>query len=388
MQRLQRIFVRMAIIVAGIIVMFIASSSLFGMDVTKMSIFKREVRHIGFLKVHKAASTTIENMMIRFSQSRKLTAVLPKDGHHLSVKNAHPKSWKFFPIPTNHTFDILFNHVIFSAVGFRTYLPSDSVYIASVREPFQQMISAFYYIRRVFPQAYIKNISGPNPHRVYLRDPKRYDEDMTSFTHNGMARDFGYPPALNDNMALFQEYMERLGTFFDLVIVMEKFDESIILMRRLLRWSIKDIVYIKANVSKLNSSIEITDQDRQLHRQWAPLDYALYDFFLKKLENQISTQFSDFTREVKYFKQVLKRVEEFCQQKTIIQPLIIDVSEFSDQFQITDLDCVVMTTKESTLMNNLKEDRRKELIQYGEDAIYIKKKRESIIWTPALQLDV
>ncbi|KAK6180459.1 hypothetical protein SNE40_012609 [Patella caerulea] len=353
-----------------------------------MVIFKREVRHIGFLKVHKAASTTIENMMIRFSQSRKLTIVLPKDGHHLSVKNASPKSWKFFPVPKNHTFDILFNHVIFSAIGFRTYLPSDSVYIASVREPFQQMISAFYYIRRVFPQAYIKNISGPNPHRVYLRDPKRYDQDLTSFTHNGMAQDFGYPPALNDNMAQFQEYVERLGAFFDLVIVMEKFDESIILMKRLLCWSMKDIVYIKANVLKLNSSIEITDQDRQLHRHWAPLDYFLYDFFLKKLENQISAQFSEFTREVAYFKQLLKRVKKFCTQKNITKPLIIDVSEFSNGFQISDSDCVVMTAKESTSMNNLKENRRQELMEFGEDAIYIKKKRQSITWTPALQLDV
>ncbi|CAC5371439.1 unnamed protein product [Mytilus coruscus] len=128
----------------------------------RLDVLQQEVRHIAFLKVHKAASTTIQNMLLRFGTERNLTYVIP------SVNSIYPNvislletvtSNNIRPIPLLSThFDILCLHVLYNRTAFGQILPNDTVYIGTLRDPFEYFISMMLYFPIMFERF---NISGP-----------------------------------------------------------------------------------------------------------------------------------------------------------------------------------------------------------------------------------
>jgi hypothetical protein len=64
-----------------------------------------------------------------------------------------------------------------------------------------------------------------------------------------MAVEFDFPESLFTNYSNEESssYLEKLDREFELVIILEHFTESAVLMRRLLGWTIKDILYLKKN---------------------------------------------------------------------------------------------------------------------------------------------
>ena len=91
------------------------------------------------LQVHKAASSTLYNIFVRFSISRELNVMFPRNGnllsdqaHELYPLVEHPPSPPFL-------FDLLCNHVVFDLEMIRPFFPKDVLYIAILREPFSQV---------------------------------------------------------------------------------------------------------------------------------------------------------------------------------------------------------------------------------------------------------
>ena len=218
-----------------------------------------EIRHIAFLKVHKAASSTMLNILYRFGTYQNLTFVLPKAANY--ILHSRPYT-NILPPASNKTFDILCNHAIFSRDLFANIMPKDTVYVAIVREPFKRLYSAFVYYLKQFPKKYLWDITKRRDKHsksnlgdsfaAYLKDPLMYEpiSPIASQTHNRMAVDFGYPVEDFSNVTKFKDYLTLLDDYFDIVMVTELFDESIVLLRRLLHWKVKDILYISQNTMK------------------------------------------------------------------------------------------------------------------------------------------
>ena len=51
-------------------------------------------------------------------------------------------------------------------------------------------------------------------------------------------------------MKVFESFIDRTEREFDLIMITEYFDESLILLKRLLRWEFQDIVYTKLRSKK------------------------------------------------------------------------------------------------------------------------------------------
>ncbi|PVD30048.1 hypothetical protein C0Q70_09309 [Pomacea canaliculata] len=120
---------------------------------------KDEVRHVFFLKVHKAASTTVMGIMFRFALDRKLDVLVPMHGNALSETRL--ESWNRIGVPMakeRTRYDILCNHVIFDGKSVKEVMYSDVKLLAIVRYPFAQFLSAFQFFRKDWK--YLKGISG------------------------------------------------------------------------------------------------------------------------------------------------------------------------------------------------------------------------------------
>ncbi|KAK3578798.1 hypothetical protein CHS0354_030216 [Potamilus streckersoni] len=316
--------------------------------------FGNEVRHVAFLKVHKAASSTAQNIFLRFGWTRNLFFVMSSTktifGYSNMISNVETLTKSnILPTPKNKSFDILCQHVIYNKSAFDYFLPNDTIYIGILREPYEQYKSALNYFR---PSYIFRKIQGDFPASRYIRDPLKYEPRsiFTSWTNNRQALEFGFPPHLFSkfNTSEVNMVLENLASEFKLVIISDQMEESILLLRRYLHWSMKDVVFLDKNVAKNKKESTLVQwNDRQFYRQWAKLDYALYEFFLRKLRAQIRDQGPDFDDELILFKEVRKNTSIFClnnPNKDDILP--IDESKWSGPFNITWEDCELLTMEE------------------------------------------
>ncbi|XP_067684332.1 galactose-3-O-sulfotransferase 2-like [Haliotis asinina] len=333
--------------------------------------YSSEVRHIAFLKVHKCASSTMLNIFYRFGYKRGLNFVLPIQGNYLRM--IHQKGLiSVVPPPAMSGYDILCNHVTkFNREQFSRYLPPDSKYIAIVREPFQRMYSAFHYYRDVLHFPILTKVGGLDPFKTYLNNITSLETMWGdhSYTNNKMARDFGFPTQDYKNISKFKTYLRTLDKQFHLVMVSEMFLESLVLLRRLLKWSMEDVIFLTINVHEHKQLT--TDASSEKLEPFLALDRILYGHYVTRLKEQINEQGPDFQKELQYFKDVNSRVTDLCSANmTTNKMLSFRTNEWHDDFTITLQDCDMLSKKEITFLNFVRSKQTERVKTYGANISY------------------
>ncbi|XP_052806358.1 galactose-3-O-sulfotransferase 2-like [Mya arenaria] len=330
----------------------------------KIEASKEEVQHIAFLKVHKAASSTAQNIFLRFGWKRNLTFVLSPAKNPagypniISLRESLTNSNILRPPPGKH-YDILCNHVFYNYNAFRQFMPKDTKFIGIVREPFELYKSILNYFK---PRYIFKMIQGPHPASQFLRDPAKYEpkgKSSNSWTRSRMAIEYGFPEELfkKYDKAASEKYLEKIGHEFTMVIIAEYFEDSVVMMRRLLRWQTKDILFVNLNVARHKDESELTKAyDRDFYRNYAKLDYDIYNFFYRRLREQIREEGQDFDDELLAFKELRKRVQEFCALPAAekAQPLEIPKTSWGEQFAIGIEECKDMTSGEISFITRIR----------------------------------
>jgi len=267
------------------------------------------------------------------------------------------------PPPKGKHFEIVCNHVVYNRTSFRTFLPKDSVYIGIIREPYAFFVSSINYMR---PGYIFNRIKVPAPGSTFLKDPSKYEPALASrsFTNNRMAFEFGCPEEVikSKDPQGISKFIEDVDSDFKLVIISEMFQESIMLMKRLLKWSVKDVLYLDKNISaRKNSTHLVGPYDRQIYKRWATIDYALYDHFYKRLRDQIRREGQDFDNELLHYGELRKMTSEFCSVSAKNKDAVLEVnsSVWDDAFNVTRQDCQQMMSNEIPFVQEIR------LRQYG-----------------------
>ncbi|KAK6177218.1 hypothetical protein SNE40_015362 [Patella caerulea] len=328
-----------------------------------------EVRHVAFLKVHKASSSTVLNIIYRFGFQRGLTFVLARNGNYLGSDTSSIMKRILLPPSSNKTYDMLCNHVIFNKTIFGHYMPSDTVYIATIREPYERYRSAYHYGRTVVPLAYLmRGPNGTDSFEKFIANQEIYEPKNPYYSHtnNRMAIDFGFPVKYFKNSTKMLKYVHDLDLTLDLVMITERFDESMILLRRMLNWSFKDILYIKQNAlkNKTKDNIDSTLIDKV--KKFSELDYILYDYFYEKFDKRVKQQSSDFNDEVSAFKSIRERVAQFCFNATSSAThLWVADTKWNGAFSITFHDCEMLVMDELTFLDVVVKEQKSRISKYG-----------------------
>ncbi|XP_046565636.1 galactosylceramide sulfotransferase-like [Haliotis rubra] len=307
-----------------------------------------EVHHVVFLKVHKAASSTVMNIFMRFGISRNLSVMVPKTLNVFS-QSTYLHQNQFLHYSPDGLYDILCCHVVYRKTSIAPYFPADTRYIGIVREPFQQFMSAFFYYKHL---SYLKKIPGDNPVATYLQDPLKFEPDhaLSSYTNNRMSFDFGYPYREFNNTPRMHDYVDQLVSELDFVIVVEYFDESLLMLKQLLGWTLKDILYIPRKYGARHNTPTFTREDRERHKQWARLDYILYERFLNIFLEKLYQKGKSFYEELKAFKNLRAQMEHFC-TTTKNKVLSVPGSMWNKHFTVSRNDCDLMQMNAVPLIN-------------------------------------
>ncbi|KAM6155191.1 galactose-3-O-sulfotransferase 4 [Rhynchocyon petersi] len=311
-----------------------------------------------FLKTHKSGSSSVLNLLHRYGDRHGLRFALParyQFGYPRlfqasRVKNFHPQNGDAQP-----PFNILCHHMRFNLKEVLQVMPSDSFFFSIVRDPAALAQSAFSYYKSTssaFRKAPSLAAFLANP-RAFYRLGARGDH----YARNLLWFDFGLPfppdmktkkkilhppkdlnlpqlnvlpsgagpqaqtpdpnalihPALvvaNDHhqtsspvlldsgsSSFIQWGLAWLDSVFDLVLVAEYFDESLVLLADALCWGLDDVVGFMHNAQAggewgLHAGKEnrLTDEEQQLAaraRAWNNLDWALYVHFNRSLWTRI-----------------------------------------------------------------------------------------------------
>ncbi|WP_051234508.1 sulfotransferase family 2 domain-containing protein [Marinimicrobium agarilyticum] len=170
--------------------------------------------------------------------------------------------------------------------GLHELLNSPFSYITFLRDPVERVISQYYYIK--------KNSHNPNHKKVHqggmtLRD--FVESGVVIGMNSGQCRFLtgavDRVPYMKEDDVLFYQAKENIDKHFSWVGVTERFDESVLLLSKLMHWS-KRPYYFKQNISKLRGSNEnISQEDLNVIRAYNKADINLYKYANERLDSQI-----------------------------------------------------------------------------------------------------
>lgn len=285
--------------------------------------------NVAFLKTHKTASSTMQNLLFRFAERNNLTVALPVqacDHQFCYPETFHSHYVHPHTLPPN----IISNHMRFNKAELQRLMPNDTIYITILREPSTMFESSFtYYYNHCHSFKRVQDGSL----ETFFADPWRYyqpKEKDSMYARNTLAFDLGLD---KDRPEGDEEYKQaaiaEVEKTFALVMIAEYFDESLVLLRHLLSWDLDDILYFKLNMRKASSKRSLTPSLVEKIRSWSSLDARLYDHFNASLWRQISALGpACVAREVQVLRQAQEKLMRSCFDGT--GPLLRSASQIKN----------------------------------------------------------
>ncbi|XP_001374324.2 galactose-3-O-sulfotransferase 2-like isoform X1 [Monodelphis domestica] len=271
--------------------------------------------HIFFLKVHKSASSTIMNILFRFGEQRNLTFALP-------INQLSQLFYPFYFVAevvegftdgTSPSFDIMCHHMRFLQSEVQRVMPNDTFYFSILRNPIHLMESSFTYFKGSSSFFSAKSLDDFLNHTNKFYDPLKID---SHYSRNLMTFDFGF----NHNGKVSPQHIQLLARIienqFDLVLIAEYFDESMILLKEALCWSLDDVVSFPINQQDASYHSPLSSNTIHKIKSWNKLDWELYlhfnHTFWERIDQSMGRQ--HLQQEVAALRKRRKQLARICLQ--------------------------------------------------------------------------
>ncbi|KAJ8007924.1 hypothetical protein DPEC_G00099230 [Dallia pectoralis] len=286
------------------------------MDSSSLPLSSSKPKHtnVAFLKTHKTASSTMQNLLFRFAERNNLTVALPVQtcGHQFCYPRpfnsqlVHPHT-----LPPN----VIANHMRFNHAETHRLMPNDTVYVTILREPGSMFESLFIYC---YPSCQTFRRVPNSSLEAFLDNPWRYyqpNEKDSMYARNTLTFDLGgdkdHP---EDGLAEYSRaFVAETERVFSLVMIAEYFDESLVLLRHLLSWELEDMLYVKLNMRTSGSKRRLSPGLSAKIRNWNALDARLYDHFNDTLWQRLDALgLNNVADEVRMLRRAQERLVRGC----------------------------------------------------------------------------
>ena len=284
--------------------------ALFFAFVTKFFFYScKPHNHIAFLKTHKTGSSTLTNILNRYADLRELKIALP-------AKNLYRFGWPGYFHWNNvdlwrlngEPASVLCNHARYRRPTMDVIMHNNTKFITILRDPVNQFESTFNYMELY---RFLRLTNYSNPMEVFLRSPRDYLANLTRYVkpfpeamhlvRNGMFFDLGLSPLMQDSDKEILNAIKKIKSEFALVLMMEYFDESLVLLKREFCWDLDDVIYIKQNQRKSGNNTSKSVLSPQLKgriRAWNRADVLLYEHFNKTFWEKIKQHGHGFYKDL------------------------------------------------------------------------------------------
>jgi hypothetical protein len=240
-------------------------------------------RNVIFLHIPKAAGTTLRSVIHRQYPDRQVHQIW-------SVPSLEESISEFKDLPPERRKEIRFltGHGVF---GLHSFLKGETEYVTMLRRPVSRVISNYYYVLRSPGHRLYKDVAeeGMTLHEYVSSGINRVLDNQMVRQVTGIGGDE------DPGEEVLDQAKENLDMWFGVVGLVERFDESLVLMKERYGWG--DVSYRKRKVASDRPGRE--DLSRALLRKIEErnrLDTELYEYGQKRLNRELSA--ADLSREL------------------------------------------------------------------------------------------
>ncbi|XP_067306301.1 galactose-3-O-sulfotransferase 2 isoform X2 [Pseudorasbora parva] len=275
--------------------------------------------HVVFLKTHKTASSTILNILYRYGDTHNLTFALPLNMHSQLFYPAFFAAHFVEGVRTRSVkeFHILCNHMRFSSQEVRKLMPENTFFFSILRNPVAMMESLFVYYKAIPAFRVVKSLE-----EFFNQDGLSYNASVpgNQYARNILTFDFGLdnraPETASELAKRSSEVIATVERDFQLILISEYFDESLVLLKHVLCWSLDDVSSFRLNSRSEHSRRPLSAETAERIKQWNSLDWRLYQYFnatfWKRIESTLGQ--TKLQREVELLRAKRMKLEQMCLQ--------------------------------------------------------------------------
>lgn len=255
-----------------------------------------------FLHIPKAAGSTLHTIIERQYPSDTIYTIDP------SRVEESVDEFKSLPVSQRRRIRVLKGHMSF---GLHRYLPGPTTYITILRDPVDRIVSHYHFVLRS-PTHYLHD--AVKSKQMTLAEYAQSALSVELDNHQtrmlaGTDANIGVGQCSNEMLELAKK---NLREHFSVVAIAERFDEMLIMLRRLLGW--KKLRYVKRNVGghRLRRN-DISDKTVRLIREYNKLDVELYDYAVGMFDRLVGENGGAFSRQLRTFKVINKSYNVYHQ---------------------------------------------------------------------------
>ncbi|XP_070566985.1 galactosylceramide sulfotransferase-like [Ptychodera flava] len=207
-------------------------------------------------------------------------------------------------------YDFIANHINYKREAME-YIIQGAKYITIIRSPYTHVRSRFFFFG---PHKSFSNASTDSEaFLAYLKWKNESYEQLGRATwgENSLSMRFGI---YRQNPKVLRENFQKLDEELDLVMLTEYFDESLILLRKLMCWSFEDIVFYPQKVDRTPHP-PITSEMRDFIDKLSMADIQMYDYFNKTFWEKVKSYGDGFGEDLVKFRSIKRDVTENCEME-------------------------------------------------------------------------
>uniref|UniRef100_A0A8C1PBH6 Galactose-3-O-sulfotransferase 4 n=1 Tax=Cyprinus carpio TaxID=7962 RepID=A0A8C1PBH6_CYPCA len=279
-----------------------------------------------FLKTHRTGSSTVQNILFRLGERESATFAFPSRTFQFNYPDRFRATFVDELPEGSSQFDLLCSHMRLDLREVRKVMPQNAVFITLLRDPIKTFESVFGYYTSTVPAFFTARRAAANEGKsalsVFLDSPEIFwdpKEPGNGLAKNPMSFDMG----LNNQKwnGSWPEDLAQLEEAFQLVMIAEHFDESLVLLGALLGLKHEDLAYLRLNVRAGNSVTELDENMQAKVRSWNVLDTLLYDFFVQVFwEKAAQFGMERLKADVEQLKAFTEDVQRKCVSRTEVPP--------------------------------------------------------------------
>ena len=192
-------------------------------------------------------------------------------------------------------------------------MPDGTIFTTLLRSPVDQFLSVFNNFEL---KSEIRNLRPhQDPYEEFFRNPEKIakmsSDAIFHLIQNSMSFDLGLEPKFFKDPEAVDAFIQKIDKDFHLVMILELLDESLVLLKRLMCWSLSDLIYVKLSVNN-EYSASVAPHVTEKIKKWNSVDQQLYDYFYRKMKKIISQQDNEFQQEVELLKTINKDFSKEC----------------------------------------------------------------------------
>ena len=226
-------------------------------------------RNLIFLHIPKAAGSTLRSIIKRQYPDQQVYQIWSIPSLQRSIDE-----FKGLPESERKNVRFLTGHWVF---GLHGHLIGSTEYVTMLRKPVSRVISNYYHVRRSSEHRLHEEVMEKD---MSLRE--YVASGVNAALDNQMVWDVVGASQKREDEKMLRRAKENIERFFGIVGLVERFDESLLLMKKYFGWG--DVSYRKRNVTHDRPGRDDIPRDvfREI-KERNHLDVELYKFAEKKL---------------------------------------------------------------------------------------------------------